>query len=97
VLIAVRLIGIPARLKREQQARMEAEAEKDEEYEEDAAKQPSRTRRSRFQIIGIIAILLGIMVLFSSLSLVKWVFWGPVGALAIVALGAFFIYIARRK
>lgn len=55
-----------------------------------------RVRRSRIQIFGIIIILAGILVLLTSLNLVKVVFWGPIGAFIIVAVGLVTIFIARR-
>lgn len=91
VLIAVRLIGTPARIRSRRLARERAAEEEDDEVT------VKRTRRSRLQIVGIIAIILGIIILISSLSLVKWVFWGPIWALVIVAIGTFVIFIARRR
>ena len=88
------------------QLRKASVSRSDEEYEE-----PVRTRRyrqrprrstghPRLQMIGIIAILVGIFILLSSLnllSMLKWVFWGPITALFIVAIGVATIYLARRS
>ena len=77
-----------------------------EEYEEPARVRRYRPRprrpagHPRLQMAGIIVILVGIFVLLSSLnllSLMKWVFWGPIAALVIVALGLAAIFFARRS
>jgi hypothetical protein len=77
-----------------------------EEYEEPVRvrRYRSRPRRSnghpRLQMAGIIVILVGVFVLLSSLnilSMLKWVFWGPIAALVIVALGVAAIFFARRS
>ncbi|HEX79309.1 MAG TPA: hypothetical protein G4O19_04045 [Dehalococcoidia bacterium] len=91
VLLAIRLIGTPARRRSQKLARERlAEKEGDEGI-------INRARRSRLQLVGVIAIILGIIILISSLSLVKWVFWGPIWALVIVAIGTVVIFIARRR
>jgi hypothetical protein len=91
VLIAIRLIGTPARRRSQRLARERAAAEEDDE------KTIKGTRRSRLQVAGVIAIILGIVILLSSFGLVKWVFWGPIWALVIVAVGAVAIFVARRR
>lgn len=91
VLLGVRIFGTPP-------AR---EAKKITKYgdtdEEDYDERIKRTRRSRAQIVGIAAILVGVIILLSTLSLVKWVFWGPIWAFIIVAIGLATIFIARRS
>ena len=91
VLIAIRLIGTPARRRSQRLARERAAEEEDDE------ETIKGTRRSRLQLAGVIAIVLGIVVLISSFGLVKWVVWGSVGALVIVAIGAVAIFVARRR
>ncbi len=54
-------------------------------------------RRSRFQILGSIFVLVGILILLSSLNLLKWIFWGPIWASVIVVIGLATIFIARRR
>ena len=93
VLLAVRVLGTPARRKTKRVTKYGDADEEEESYEE----RVKRTRRSRTQILGIIAIVVGIIVLLSSLSLVKWVFWGPIGAFIIVVIGIATIFIARRR
>ena len=52
--------------------------------------------RLKAVLTGLGIILLGIVVLFSSLSLVKWVFWGPVGAIIALIAGAVILVLASR-
>jgi hypothetical protein len=81
VLIGVRVLGTPARKKSQSVAVSKAAGEEDDE------ELIKKTRRSRIQLVGVIAIVIGLIVLLSSLSLVKWVFWGPIGAIIILAIG----------
>lgn len=90
VLVAIRLIGSPAKRKSDKLARIKAEEKGDEER---VKKHP----RSRIQMVGIIAVVLGVIIFLSSLNLVKWVFWGPVGAIVIVVIGVVTIIAARRR
>jgi hypothetical protein len=53
--------------------------------------------RLKAALTGLGIILLGIVVLFSSLSLVKWVFWGPVGAIIAMIAGAVILVLASRR
>ena len=77
---------------------------REQEYEEPVRtrryrQKPRRPNHPRLQITGIIVILVGIFVLLSSLnllSMMKWVFWGPITALVIVAVGLAAIFLARR-
>ena len=94
VLIGVGVLGTPARRKSQSIARNEmADEESDEDYEARIKK----TRRSRIQLAGVIVIIGGIFILLSSLSLIKWVFWGPIGAIIIMAIGIVTIVVARRR
>lgn len=54
-------------------------------------------RRSRIQILGVIFVLVGILILLSSLNLLKWIFWGPIWAGIIVVIGLATIFVARRR
>ena len=94
VLIAIRLIGSPGKRKSQKLARTRAaEEESDEDYEA----RIKNTRRTRIQWVGVIAVIGGIFILLSSLSLIKWVFWGPIGAIIIMAIGIVIIVAARRR
>lgn len=93
VLIGVRVLGTPAKRRSQSVARNEAADEDEKSYEERIKK----TRRSRIQVVGVIVIIGGIFILLSSLSLIKWVFWGPIGAIIIMAIGIVTIVVARRR
>lgn len=54
-------------------------------------------RRSRFQILGGIFVLVGVLVLLSNLNLIKWIFWGNILAYIIAAIGLVTIFVARRR
>ncbi len=54
-------------------------------------------RRSRIQILGIIFVLVGILILLSSLNLLKWIPLGFMWASIIAAIGLVTIFIARRR
>lgn len=54
-------------------------------------------RRSRFQILGSIFVLVGVLVLLSNLNLIKWIFWGNILAYIIAAIGLVTIFVARRR
>lgn len=56
-----------------------------------------RTRHPRLQILSIIVVLAGILVLLTSLNLIKWVVWGSIGACVIVAIGLVTFFIVRRS
>lgn len=94
VIFAVRVMGAPPRRTDDDSARYRRAAREEERRYEERVKQ---TRRSRIQLAGIIAILVGVVVFLSSLNLIKWVFWGPVGAILIVVIGIITIYAARRR
>ena len=95
VLIGIKIFGTPSARKARSVTRYEDEDE--EEYEEEEDVRIKRTRRSRAQILGVVAIIVGVIDFVSSLSLVKWVFWGPVGAIVILGIGVLTILMARRR
>jgi hypothetical protein len=53
--------------------------------------------RTRVLIFGSLVVLAGILIFFSSLSLIRWVFWGPVGAVIAILAGISIIVLARRR
>lgn len=53
--------------------------------------------RARILIFGALMVLAGILIFFSSLSLIRWVFWGPVGAVVAILAGISVIVLARRR
>ena len=55
----------------------------------------SNSPRTRTVLIGLLIIVIGVVVLSSSLSLVKWVFWGPIGALIAILAGIAILILAR--
>jgi len=93
VLLGVRIFGTPPAREAKKIAKYR-DADEEEEGHDERIKQ---TRRSRAQILGIAAILVGVIILLSTLSLVKWVFWGPIWAFIIVVIGIATIFIARRS
>ena len=95
VIIGVRFFGTPSPKKPRRKPRYEEDDEEEEEEDEDA--RIKRHRRSRSQILGIGAIIVGVVVLISTLSMVKWVFWGPIGAFVFIAIGILTIFLARRR
>jgi fatty acid desaturase len=92
VIFAVRIMGAPRRTG-DNTARYRDAEEEERRYEE----RVRQTRRSRIQLAGVVAILAGVVIFLSSLNLIKWVFWGPVGALVIIVIGIITIYAARRR
>ena len=92
VLLGIKIFGTPPPSKARKVIQYE-----DVEEEEDYDERVKQTRRSRAQIFGIVAIVLGVIIMLSTLSLVKWVFWGPIGAFIIVVIGLATILIARRS
>ncbi len=54
-------------------------------------------RRSRFQILGSIFVLVGILVLLSNISLARWVALAPIWAIIIAVIGLVTIFVARRR
>jgi len=94
VILGIRFFGTPPPKKKRRVIRYEDEDE-DEEEEDERIK---HTRRSRFaQIIGIVIILVGAVIILSTLSMVKWLVWAPIGAFVIMAIGILTILIARRS
>ncbi len=96
VILGVKIFGTPPARKRKRVVEYEDEDEEDEEEAED--KRVLKARRSRrAQILGIGVILVGAIVMLSTLTMVKWFFWGPIGAIALIAIGILTIFIARRR
>jgi hypothetical protein len=91
IILGIKFFGTPPTRKRRRVVQYEDE---DEEGDDERIK---HTRRSRAQILGIVAIVVGVIILLSTLSLVKWVFWGPIGAFIIMVIGITTILIARRS
>ena len=91
VLLGIKVFGTPTPSKTRKVTRYE------DADEEDHDERVIKTRRSRTQILGIVAIVVGVIILLSTLSLVKWVFWGPIGAFIIMVIGIATILIARRS
>ena len=54
-------------------------------------------RRSRFQILGSILVLVGVLVLLSNISLARWVALAPIWAIIIAVIGLVTIFVARRR
>ncbi len=94
VIFGVKFFGTPTARKRRRVTRYEDE----EDEEEDDDERIKRTRRSRrTQILGIGVILVGAVVMISTFTMVKWFFWGPIGAIVLIAIGILTIFIARRR
>ena len=69
-----------------------------EENNEDVSqKESSLSPHTRIILIGILITILGVVVLFSSLSLIKWVFWGPIGAMIAMLAGIVIVILARKR
>lgn len=95
VILGVKFFGTPPARKRRRAVVYEDE---DEDEEEDEDKRILKARRSRrAQILGIGVILVGAIVMISTFTMVKWFFWGPIGAIALIAIGIITIFIARRR
>jgi uncharacterized ion transporter superfamily protein YfcC len=96
VILGVRIFGTPPARNRKRIAEYEDEDEEDEEeYEDNRIFKARRSRRT--QILGIVVILVGAIVMISTLTMVKWFFWGPIGALVLIAIGIITIFVARRR
>lgn len=95
--IGIRLMGAGSVPKRDESPeRYRYEMEQQRRYDE----QIKASRRSKIQILGLVAIVAGLALFaYSSviLGLLKWAFWGPVGAVALVVVGVFVIFAARRR
>jgi len=89
VLLVVRIIKMA-----QTQGRTGQPTEEDEESTQGVNKISPRTR---IILIGILITILGVVVLFSSLSLIKWVFWGPIGALIAMVAGITLVLLARKR
>jgi uncharacterized ion transporter superfamily protein YfcC len=96
VILGVKIFGSPSAKKGRPAVVYEDEDEEEEEDSED--KRVLKTRRSRrTQILGIVVILVGAVVMISTFTMVKWFFWGPIGAFVLIAIGIVTILIARRR
>lgn len=95
VILGVKIFGTPPARKRTRVVEYEDEDENEEEYEDRRILKARRSRRT--QILGIVVILVGAIVMISTLTMVKWFFWGPIGAMALIAIGIITIFIARRR
>jgi len=96
VILGVKIFGTPPKRKRRRVVEYEDEDEDDETETED--KRVKKARRSRrAQILGIVVILVGAIVMLSTFTMVKWFFWGPLGAIALIVVGIITILIARRR
>lgn len=92
VLLVVRLINLSWRPR----AALLGEEEEEEEND-NRVQQPKTSSRFKAILIGVAVFLLGVIVLISSLSLVKWVFWGPVGAVIAITAGVAIVLLARQR
>lgn len=102
VILGIRVFGTPSPSRTNKVVRYEDEYDDDEdeeeEEEEDYDQRVKQTRRSRLaQIVGIVIILVGAIIILSTLSMVKWLVWAPIGAFIIMAIGILTILIARRS
>ena len=97
VILGIRLMGAGSAPKKDESPeRYIYDQERERRFEE----QVKAARRSRIQLLGIIAILAGIALFaYTSaiLGLIRWVVWGPVGAIVLVTIGVFVILAARRR
>ncbi len=91
VILGIRVFGTPTPSKTNKVTRYKDE---EENYDE-RIKQTRRSRRA--QIVGIVIILVGVAIILSTLSMIKWLIWAPIGAFIIMAIGILTILIARRS
>jgi|LSQX01.1.fsa_nt_gb uncharacterized membrane protein YjfL (UPF0719 family) len=79
--------------------RMAQESEEIERHSEELTEidqgERSCSPRTRTILIGLLIVVIGVVVLTSSLSLIKWVFWGPIGALIAILAGIAILILAR--
>jgi uncharacterized ion transporter superfamily protein YfcC len=95
VILGVKMFGTPPKRKRRRVVEYEDEDEDETETEDKRIKKARRSRRA--QILGIVVILIGAVVMLSTFTMVKWFFWGPLGAIALIVVGIITILIARRR
>jgi hypothetical protein len=96
VILGVKIFGTPPLRKGKRIVEYEDLGEENnEEYEDKRILQARRSRRA--QILGIVIILVGAVVMISTLAMVKWFFWGPMGALVLIAIGIITILVARHR
>lgn len=91
VLLVVRII------KMAQSPEKASRHQEDENTEPASQTGPSLSSRTRTVLIGVLITVLGVVVLFSSLNLIKWVFWGPIGALIAMIAGVAIVLLARKR
>ena len=96
VRIGVRMFGTPPPKKKRRAVRY-VEEDEDDDYEDDDTKVIKARRSRRTQILGVVIIIIGAVVMLSTLSMVKWIFWGPIGAIVLVVIGILTIFLARRR
>ena len=98
VILGVKIFGTPPARKGRRRRVVEYEDEDEDEEDEDEDKRILKARRSRrAYILGIVVILVGAIVMISTFAMVKWFFWGPIGAIALIVIGIITILIARRR
>ena len=95
VILGVKMFGTPPKRKRRRVVEYEDEDEDETEAEDKRINKARRSRRA--QILGIVVILIGAVVMLSTFTMVKWFFWGPLGAIALIVVGIITILIARRR
>jgi len=96
VILGIKVFGTPPARKKRQVVKYEDGEEEDEDDTEDNRVKKTRHSR-RTQILGIVVILAGAIVMLSTFTMVKWFFWGPIGAFVLIAVGIITILIARRR
>ncbi|MCJ7768991.1 MAG: hypothetical protein MUO92_00735 [Dehalococcoidales bacterium] len=95
VIMGVKIFGTPPAKKGRRVVEYEDEDEDEAEAGDKIILKSRRSRRA--QILGITVILVGAIVMISTFSMVKWFFWGPIGAIALMVVGIITIFIARRR
>ena len=97
VILGVKMFGTPPKRKRRRVVEYEDEDEDEDETETEDKRIKKARRSRRAQILGIVVILIGAVVMLSTFTMVKWFFWGPLGAIALIVVGIITILIARRR
>jgi len=94
ILVVAFIVLFVVRIIRMAQKSEEIERHSEELTETDQGER-SCSPRTRTVLIGLLIIVIGVVVLSSSLSLIKWVFWGPIGALIAILAGIAIVILAR--
>ena len=94
ILVVAFIVLFVVRIIRMAQKSEEIERHSEELTETDQGER-SYSPRTRTVLIGLLIIVIGVVVLSSSLSLIKWVFWGPIGALIAILAGIAIVILAR--